>query len=107
MEKNFFQSERELEHIQNELSNIWAELTGLGDMYQTAITEKQQLQEEAEFMEKRLIAADKLTSGLRFENEQWDIPLSPLDRHWVSNPLNLTPNPKKNHTQGKIHQILG
>lgn len=70
-------------------------MKALGDMYQTAITEKQQLQEKAEFMEKRLIAADKLISGLSSENVQWDFPLSPLNHHWVSNPLNLTPNPKK------------
>ena len=32
------------------------------------MTEKQQLQEEAEIMERRLIAADKLISGLGSEN---------------------------------------
>lgn len=105
LEKN--QSSRELEHIQNQLSNIWAELKALGDMYQTAITEKQQLQEEAELMEKRLIASDKLISGLSSENEQWDFPFSPLNHNWVSNPINLTPNPKKKISSSKIHQILG
>lgn len=73
LEKNFFQCKQELERIQNELSSIQAELKALGDKYQTAITEKQQLQEEAELMEKRLIAADKLISGLSSENERWDL----------------------------------
>lgn len=40
----------------------------LRDKYQTAIGEKQKLQEEAELMERRLIAADKLISGLSSEN---------------------------------------
>lgn len=73
LEKNFFQSKQELESIQNELISIQTELKALGDKYQTAITEKQQLQEEAELMEKRLIAADKLISGLSSENERWDV----------------------------------
>jgi len=34
------------------------------------MTEKQLLQEEAEVMERRLIAADKLISGLGSENER-------------------------------------
>lgn len=75
LEKNFFQSKQELERIQSELSSIQAELKALGDEYQTAITEKQQLQEEAELMERRLIAADKLISGLSSENERWDLPV--------------------------------
>lgn len=70
LEKNFFQSKQELEHIQSELSSFQAELKALGDEYQTAITEKHQLQEEAELMERRLIAADKLISGLSSENER-------------------------------------
>lgn len=87
LEKNFFQSKQELERIQSELSSIQAELKALGDRYQTAITEKQQLQEEAELMERRLIAADKLISGLSSENERWDLPDGfPFDRHFVSLP---------------------
>lgn len=70
MEKNFFQSKKELELIQGELSDIQKELQALGEKYQDAITEKQQLQEEAEIMERRLIAADKLISGLSSENER-------------------------------------
>lgn len=70
LEKNFFQSKRELERIQSELSKIQKELHALGEKYQAAIVEKMLLQEEAELMERRLIAADKLISGLSSENER-------------------------------------
>lgn len=70
LEKNFFQSKRELERIQNELAAIQKELGALGEKYDAAMSEKQLLQEEAEVMERRLIAADKLISGLGSENER-------------------------------------
>ncbi|KAL2092820.1 hypothetical protein ACEWY4_012618 [Coilia grayii] len=71
LEKNFFQSKRELEKIQNELATIQKELGALGEKYDAAMGEKQLLQEEAELMERRLIAADKLISGLGSENQRW------------------------------------
>lgn len=70
LERNFFQSQQELEGIQNELEDIQTELAALGEKYQAAILEKRELQEEAEVMERRLIAADKLISGLSSENER-------------------------------------
>lgn len=42
----------------------------MGNKYQEAIKEKQQLQEEAEIMQRRLEAADKLIFGLRSENKR-------------------------------------
>ncbi|XP_067084612.1 dynein axonemal heavy chain 10 [Osmerus mordax] len=71
LEKNFFQSKRELERIQTELATIQKELAALSDKYSDAMSEKQLLQEEAELMERRLIAADKLISGLGSENKRW------------------------------------
>ena len=68
LERNFYLTKRELEKIQNELSAIQRELEALGAKYEAAILEKQKLQEEAEIMERRLIAADKLISGLGSEN---------------------------------------
>lgn len=68
MERNFYLTKRELERIQNELAAIQKELETLGAKYEAAILEKQKLQEEAEIMERRLIAADKLISGLGSEN---------------------------------------
>ncbi|XP_030358369.1 dynein heavy chain 10, axonemal isoform X4 [Strigops habroptila] len=71
LERNYFLSKRELERIKAELARIQEELKALGDKYQAAITEKQQLQEEAEIMQRRLYAAGKLISGLGSENERW------------------------------------
>ncbi|XP_052023863.1 dynein axonemal heavy chain 10 [Apodemus sylvaticus] len=71
LERNFFLTKRELERIQNELAAIQRELEALGAKYEAAILEKQKLQEEAEIMERRLIAADKLISGLGSENVRW------------------------------------
>ncbi|XP_064889438.1 dynein axonemal heavy chain 10 isoform X2 [Columba livia] len=71
LERNYFLSKRELEKIKTELATLQAELKALGDKYQAAITEKQQLQEEAELMQRRLEAAGKLISGLKSENERW------------------------------------
>lgn len=68
LERNFYLTKRELERIQNELAAIQKELETLGAKYEAAILEKQKLQEEAEIMERRLIAADKLISGLGSEN---------------------------------------
>lgn len=83
LERNFFQSKRELECIQSELSSIQKELQTLSEKYQAAICEKQQLQEEAEVMERRLIAADKLISGLSSENERWTNDLEGLKQRRV------------------------
>ena len=60
-------SKRELDKINKELNSIEEELNALEKQYQEAISEKQALQAEAELMEKRLIAADKLISGLGSE----------------------------------------
>uniref|UniRef100_A0A673VC35 Dynein axonemal heavy chain 10 n=1 Tax=Suricata suricatta TaxID=37032 RepID=A0A673VC35_SURSU len=71
LERNFYLTKRELERIQNELAVIQSELEALGAKYEAAILEKQELQKEAEIMERRLIAADKLISGLGSENIRW------------------------------------
>ncbi|XP_074525804.1 dynein axonemal heavy chain 10 [Halichoeres trimaculatus] len=83
LEKNFFKSKRELEDIQQELNNLQQELQALGEKYQAAILEKETLQAEAELMERRLIAADKLISGLSSENERWTQELEELKQRRV------------------------
>ena len=70
LEKTFYQAKRDLDKITNEVKSLEDELSNLGQRYEAAITEKQQLQEEAEIMQRRLIAADKLISGLGSENER-------------------------------------
>ncbi|XP_021113285.1 dynein heavy chain 10, axonemal isoform X2 [Heterocephalus glaber] len=83
LERNFYLSKRELEWIQNELATIQRELEALGAKYEAAILEKQKLQEEAEVMERWLIAADKLISGLGSENVRWLKDLDELVRRRV------------------------
>uniref|UniRef100_H3BAL0 Dynein axonemal heavy chain 10 n=1 Tax=Latimeria chalumnae TaxID=7897 RepID=H3BAL0_LATCH len=86
LERNYFQSKRELEKIQAELTAIQNELKALGEKYEAAMREKQQLQEEAELMERRLIAADKLISGLGSENvslSRWTNDLEELKQRRV------------------------
>ena len=67
LERNFSMSKRELEKIEKEVAEIEAELKELSNKYEVAMRDKQALQEEAELMERRLIAADKLISGLGSE----------------------------------------
>ncbi|XP_078277210.1 LOW QUALITY PROTEIN: dynein axonemal heavy chain 10 [Rhinoraja longicauda] len=78
LERNYYQSKRELEKIQAELAAIQRELQALSDRYEAAMREKLQLQEEAEIMERRLVAADKLISGLGSENVRWTNDLEDL-----------------------------
>lgn len=67
LERNFYMSKRELEKIEKDVLEIEAELKELGVKYEAAMKEKAALQAEAEVMERRLIAADKLISGLGSE----------------------------------------
>ncbi|XP_068013204.1 dynein axonemal heavy chain 10, partial [Melanerpes formicivorus] len=71
LERNYYLSKRELEKIKTELATIQEELKALGNKYDEARREEQQLLEEAKIMKRRLDAADKLISGLRSENERW------------------------------------
>lgn len=70
LERNYQMSKRELEKIQKELASIEAELEELNKKFEEAIAEKKALQEEAEIMERRLVAADKLISGLGSEKDR-------------------------------------
>ncbi|KAG9487629.1 hypothetical protein GDO78_007442 [Eleutherodactylus coqui] len=83
LERNYHMSKRDLERIQAELAAIQSELKTLGERYEAAITDKQKLQEEAEIMERRLIAADKLISGLGSENIRWTKDLEDLKERRV------------------------
>ena len=72
-------SKRELGKIEKEVKNLEDELKALNDKYEAAITEKSALQREAEIMERRLIAADKLISGLGSEKIRY---MQHLLRSW-------------------------
>ncbi|XP_076804944.1 dynein axonemal heavy chain 10-like [Clavelina lepadiformis] len=83
LERNYHQSKRELDRINKELNALTEELDALGQKYEQAIAEQRQLQEEAEIMERRLRAADKLISGLGSENERWNLELEELKKRRV------------------------
>lgn len=71
LERTYNQAKRDLEKITNEVNRLESELAELSKKYEEAMTEKQMLQEEAEIMERRLIAADKLITGLSSERDRW------------------------------------
>ena len=68
MERSFHQAKRDLDKINKEIDNLESELGKLSAKYEAAMSERQKLQEETEIMERRLVAADKLISGLGSEN---------------------------------------
>lgn len=69
--KVFTQANKELEKINSDIESLEAELGLLNRDYQSAKGDRQTLQEETEVMERRLVAAGKLISGLGSENERW------------------------------------
>uniref|UniRef100_A0A8C4N1H9 Dynein heavy chain 10, axonemal n=1 Tax=Eptatretus burgeri TaxID=7764 RepID=A0A8C4N1H9_EPTBU len=85
LERNYRQSEHELERMHAELNLLHEELSMLGRRYDEAMREQQTLQEEAEIMERHLTAADKLIVGLGSENIRWTRELQELhsQRLWL------------------------
>uniref|UniRef100_A0A182T3H2 Uncharacterized protein n=1 Tax=Anopheles maculatus TaxID=74869 RepID=A0A182T3H2_9DIPT len=69
---------RLLVKLTNEIGKLEDELTELNTKYANAIKEKQMLQEMMEQAERRLLAADKLISGLSSERDRWVIDLGKL-----------------------------
>jgi len=80
LEKNYMQSKRDLDRIEREVGAIEDLLKSLGERYEEAMKERQNLQEEANIMERRLIAADKLISGLGSEKIRWTEDLEELKK---------------------------
>nr|XP_040226033.2 dynein axonemal heavy chain 10 isoform X2 [Anopheles coluzzii] len=69
---------RLLVRLTNEIGKLENELAELNSKYANAIKEKQMLQEMMEQAERRLLAADKLISGLSSERDRWVIDLGKL-----------------------------
>ncbi|XP_053669700.1 dynein axonemal heavy chain 10 [Anopheles nili] len=69
---------RLLVKLTNEIGKLENELSELNSKYANAIKEKQMLQEMMEQAERRLLAADKLISGLSSERDRWVIDLGKL-----------------------------
>lgn len=68
LERTFYEAKTQLEKVTQEILNLEAELQELNRKYEEAMNERRALEEEAAIMERRLIAADKLISGLGSEN---------------------------------------
>nr|CAD7450237.1 unnamed protein product [Timema bartmani] len=69
---------RELTIMNKKINTLELELSALGDKYDLAMKDRQILQEETEIMQRRLIAADKLISGLGSESVRWQEELKNL-----------------------------
>ncbi|KAK3777975.1 hypothetical protein RRG08_038771 [Elysia crispata] len=80
LEKNFFELKRGLDKINKQLAKLENLLATLNTKYESAMAERQRLEEETQLMEKRLIAADKLINGLSSENVRWLKDLAELQR---------------------------
>ncbi|KAJ4435378.1 hypothetical protein ANN_17992 [Periplaneta americana] len=69
--KEFEQAKKDLNKLYAEINNLEEDLKALGVKYDDAMRERQILQEETDIMMRRLIAADKLITGLSSENTRW------------------------------------
>uniref|UniRef100_T1JML4 Dynein-1, subspecies f n=1 Tax=Strigamia maritima TaxID=126957 RepID=T1JML4_STRMM len=78
LEKEAATSRKELEKITSEVNALEEMLRSLNHRFTEAMEGKKQLQEETEVMLRRLVAADKLLSGLSSENKRWTVELADL-----------------------------
>lgn len=78
LQKEYNQAMKYLEKLYAEITQIEEELEKLNNRYNIALARRQELQEETEIMQRRLIAADTLISGLSSENERWKQDLANL-----------------------------
>ena len=70
LEKSFMEMKRTLDKINKQVAKLESLLATLNDKYEKAMSERKRLEEETALMQRRLIAADKLMSGLGSENER-------------------------------------
>ena len=68
LERVFNLAKRDLDRITKEINGLEAQLSKLNKKYAEAMAEKQALEEEERIMERRLVAAEKLMSGLGSES---------------------------------------
>ncbi|XP_047348543.1 dynein axonemal heavy chain 10 isoform X3 [Vespa velutina] len=71
-------AQRALEKEERELKRIETIIKELNIKYESAMAERQKLQEETNLLQRRLIAADKLIGGLSSENIRWQKELKGL-----------------------------
>ncbi|XP_020287480.1 dynein heavy chain 10, axonemal isoform X2 [Pseudomyrmex gracilis] len=78
LEEESVKARRALENEERELKRLEKTIKELNAKYDVAMTERQQLQDETDVLGRRLLAADKLISGLSSENERWQKDLTAL-----------------------------
>ncbi|KAL4712607.1 hypothetical protein ACJJTC_007202 [Scirpophaga incertulas] len=71
LEKEYSEACNYLATLNREIDRLQKTLDGLNSKYETAIMRRQELQEETDIMMRRLVAADKLMSGLSSEQKRW------------------------------------
>lgn len=71
-------AQKALEKEERELKRIETIIEELNAKYESAMAERQKLQEETNLLQRRLIAADKLIGGLSSENIRWQKELKGL-----------------------------
>lgn len=71
LQREYDTAKRNLEKLYNEIAKLEDDLAKLNDKYTVAMLRRQELQEETDIMMRRLIAADKLISGLSSESTRW------------------------------------
>ncbi|XP_049816413.1 dynein axonemal heavy chain 10 [Schistocerca nitens] len=78
LEQEFDKVNIYLDRLTKEIQKFEEMLNKLGQKYSDAMQDRQILQEETDIMQRRLIAADKLISGLGSENIRWKRDLANL-----------------------------
>lgn len=78
LEKEYTDACNYLASLNREIERLQKTLDGLNSRYESAILRRQELQEETDIMMRRLVAADKLMSGLSSEQKRWTIDLAAL-----------------------------
>ncbi|KAM3960300.1 LOW QUALITY PROTEIN: dynein heavy chain at 89D [Aphomia sociella] len=78
LEKEYTEAVNYLASLNREIERLQRTLDGLNSRYDTAMLRRQELQEETDIMMRRLVAADKLMSGLSSEQKRWTLDLAAL-----------------------------
>ncbi|XP_045502201.1 dynein axonemal heavy chain 10 [Colias croceus] len=78
LEKEYTEACNYLASLNREIDRLQRTLNGLNTKYETAMLRRQELQEETDIMMRRLVAADKLMSGLSSEQKRWTLDLAAL-----------------------------
>lgn len=79
----FYLAKKDLERLYREVEGLELQLKVLAKQYEDAMLERVTLQSEADLMERRAGAADKLIGGLGSENVRWRNELEELKKRRV------------------------